>query len=35
MTASLKKLLFKVHWFIMSDRQRYGYLWLRTVDHLK
>jgi len=29
MTASLKKLLFKVHWFIMSDRKGmviYGYV---------
>jgi hypothetical protein len=35
MTVLLKKLLFKVRWFAMSDRQKYGYLWIRTVDHLK
>jgi hypothetical protein len=34
-TASVKKLLFRTHWFVMTDRQKYGYLWLRTVKHLK
>jgi len=34
MTVLFKKLLFKAHWFAMNDRQRYGYLWLRTVEHL-
>jgi hypothetical protein len=30
-----KKLKFRVHWLTMSDRQKYGYLWLRTAEHLK
>jgi len=31
----MKKIRFKVRWLIMSDRERYSYLWKRTRDNLQ
>jgi len=30
----LKKILFRLRWLIMSDRDRYAYLWNRTRGSL-
>ena len=31
----LKRILFRLRWLIMSDRERYTYLWNRTRDSLQ
>jgi len=30
----LKRILFRMRWLIMSDRERYAYLWNRTRSSL-
>ncbi len=30
----LRKILFRMRWVIMSDRERYAYLWSRTRKSL-
>lgn len=30
----IKKVLFRIKWLTMSDRERYAYLWRQTKDSL-
>lgn len=33
MKRRVKKLAFRVKWLIMSERERYAYLWARTQEN--
>jgi len=33
-TEGIREILFRVRWLVMSDRQRYAYLWNRTKETL-
>jgi len=35
MSEMLRKLVFRLRWLTMSDRQRYAYLWVRSEGHLE
>jgi len=33
-TEGIREILFWIRWLVMSDRQRYAYLWNRTKETL-
>ena len=35
MSELIRKLLFKLRWLIMSEQNRYAYLWSRTEEQLE